>query len=101
MSTHQIELLSSPPEPPSVLSAAVDSPETSPSEPLRQAEPELLPFQVGDLVVHVNPTIEWDGLVVATSQTHPWDCCLGMVLVAIEELKRVERFPVSVLQTLV
>jgi len=60
MSTHQIELLPLSPETPSVLSVAASSPETSPSEPLSQAEPESLSFQVGDRVVHSNPKIEWD-----------------------------------------
>ena len=47
-------------------------------------------------VRHQNPAVTWEGRIVGTPDTHPWDCCAEMVLVAINE--RVERMAISLLR---
>lgn len=47
-------------------------------------------------VQHSDPAVTWEGMIVGTPDTHPWDCCAGMVLVAISE--RVERMAIAQLR---
>lgn len=38
-------------------------------------------FKVGDRVTHVNQQVTWLGLIIATPQSHYWDCVPGTVRV--------------------
>ncbi|GAB4379722.1 MAG: hypothetical protein Kow00121_34430 [Elainellaceae cyanobacterium] len=38
-------------------------------------------FEVGDRVKHINPQVKWIGTVIATPESDPWRCIVGMVLV--------------------